>query len=85
MVGAQVMMAFILTAVQGWGPALSLTPAIDRAAGMLGAICMLFVVNLLFGPVRPPKTSTAFSEEKAAKRLFYQGLGRDTANAHGPE
>ncbi len=47
MVGMQSMMAFILTVVQGWGPALTLAPAIHRAAGMLGAICMLYVVTLL--------------------------------------
>jgi uncharacterized membrane protein YccC len=52
-VGTQAIMAFILTAVQGWGPALTMTPAIDRACGMLGAICMLLAINLILGPAKP--------------------------------
>lgn len=55
-VGMQSMMAFILTVVQGWGPALSLTPAIERAAGMILAISLLLAVNLILGP---PKAATA--------------------------
>jgi uncharacterized membrane protein YccC len=49
-VGTQAVVAFILTVVQGWGPPLSLLPAIDRAAGMLGALVLLFGANILFGP-----------------------------------
>jgi hypothetical protein len=56
MVGLQSMMAFILTVVQGWGPALSLTPAIERAAGMILAISTLLTINLILGP---PKAATA--------------------------
>jgi hypothetical protein len=56
MVGMQSMMAFILTVVQGWGPALTLTPAIERAAGMILAISMLLAINLILGP---PKAATA--------------------------
>ncbi len=55
-VGIQSMLAFILTVVQGWGPALSLTPAIERAAGMVLAISMLLAINLILGP---PKAATA--------------------------
>lgn len=50
MVGTQAVVAFVLTVVQGPGPALSLLPAIDRAAGMLGALVLLFVANILLGP-----------------------------------
>lgn len=56
MVGLQSMMAFILTVVQGWGPALTLTPAIERAAGMILAVSMLLAINLILGP---PKAATA--------------------------
>ena len=51
-VGTQAAVAFILTVVQGGGPPLSLEPGVDRAAGMLGALVMLFGGNLLFGPPR---------------------------------
>jgi uncharacterized membrane protein YccC len=53
-VGTQAVVAFILTVVQGWGPPLSLSPAIDRAAGMLGALILLFGANILFGPPGAP-------------------------------
>lgn len=49
-VGAQAGIALILTLVQGWGPPESLLPAIDRIAGMLGAIGLLLLVSLLLGP-----------------------------------
>ena len=51
-VGLQAAIAFILTVIQGWGPPLSLIPAIDRAAGMIGALVLLLVANTLFGPSR---------------------------------
>jgi uncharacterized membrane protein YccC len=51
-VGTQAVVAFILTVVQGWGPPLSLLPAIDRAAGMFGALALLFTANMLLGPPR---------------------------------
>jgi uncharacterized membrane protein YccC len=51
-IATQAMVAIILTVVQGWGPALTLLPAIDRAAGMVGAVCLLFTVNLIFVPRR---------------------------------
>ena len=44
--------AFVLTMTQGWGPATSLSPAIDRLAGMIGAIILLAAVNFLFGPAK---------------------------------
>jgi uncharacterized membrane protein YccC len=49
-VGAQAGIALILTLVQGFGPPASLLPAVDRIAGMLGAIALLFVFTLLLGP-----------------------------------
>jgi uncharacterized membrane protein YgaE (UPF0421/DUF939 family) len=49
-VGTQAAFALILTMVQGWGPPASLTPAVGRIAGMLGAIGLLLLVGLLLGP-----------------------------------
>jgi uncharacterized membrane protein YccC len=49
-IGIQAEIAFILTMTQGWGPAVSLLPAIDRVAGMMGAIALLLAVNFFFGP-----------------------------------
>jgi uncharacterized membrane protein YccC len=49
-VGAQAAVALILTLVQGAAPATSLLPALERIAGMLGAIGLLLLVNLLLGP-----------------------------------
>ncbi|MDE1991337.1 MAG: FUSC family protein, partial [Rhizobiaceae bacterium] len=48
-VGAQAAIALILTFVQSTGPALGLLPALDRVAGMLGAIGLLLLINLLLG------------------------------------
>lgn len=48
--GPQAAVAVILTMVQGDGPALSLTPGLERIAGMMGALALLFTVNLLFPP-----------------------------------
>ncbi|MEJ1978098.1 MAG: hypothetical protein WDN49_20265 [Acetobacteraceae bacterium] len=49
-VGAQAGIALIITLVQGWGPPASLLPAVERIAGMLGAIGLLLLVDLLLGP-----------------------------------
>jgi uncharacterized membrane protein YccC len=49
-VGVQAAVALILALVQGWGQPASLLPALDRIAGMFGAIGLLLVVNLLLGP-----------------------------------
>ena len=46
----QAAVAFILTLVQGQGPPTSLKPALERLAGMLGALAMLLAATLLFGP-----------------------------------
>jgi uncharacterized membrane protein YccC len=60
-VGAQAAIALILTLVQDTGPAASLLPAIDRIAGMLGAIGLLLLVNLLLGP---PIAAQSAGDEK---------------------
>jgi uncharacterized membrane protein YccC len=48
----QAEVALILTMVQGWAPAVSLLPAIDRLFGMLGAVLLLFAVTLILGSPR---------------------------------
>ncbi len=60
-IGTQAAVAFILTDIQGWGPPLSLLPAIDRAAGMLGAITLLLLANTLIGPPRMAAPTPAAS------------------------
>jgi uncharacterized membrane protein YccC len=51
-IGIQAEVALILTLTQGWGPASLLQPALDRVGGMVGAILLLWSVNLILGPVR---------------------------------
>lgn len=49
-VGTQGAVAVIITLVQGTQPAELLSPAISRLAGMLGALALLAIVGLVFGP-----------------------------------
>ncbi|MBB4568127.1 FUSC family protein [Rhizobium leucaenae] len=60
-VGSQAAIALILTLVQDTGPADSLLPAINRIAGMMGAIGLLVLINLLLGP---PLGAWQANEEK---------------------
>jgi uncharacterized membrane protein YccC len=52
--GPQAAVALILTMVQDNGRALSVAPGLERVAGMLGALVLLFLVNLLFGASTVP-------------------------------
>ncbi len=79
-IGTQAMVALILTVVQGWGPALTLLPAIDRAAGMIGAILLLFAVNFVSGQ---PSKKHFFFEKKKQKTSAMLGHGRLQHHAHG--
>jgi uncharacterized membrane protein YccC len=49
-VGTQGAVALIITLVQGPQPAELLSPAVSRLAGMLGALALLALVGLVFGP-----------------------------------
>jgi uncharacterized membrane protein YccC len=49
-IAIQAEVGLIVTLVQGWGPAVDLAPALDRVAGMIGAILLLLAVNFAFGP-----------------------------------
>jgi uncharacterized membrane protein YccC len=61
--GPRAAVALILTTVQDWGPAMSLAPGVERIAGMLGALVLLFTVNLLFGkPVASTRLKTRAGE-----------------------
>jgi uncharacterized membrane protein YccC len=53
--GIQAEVALILTLVQGWGPAASILPAVERVFGMVGAVLLLFAVSLILGPPRRAK------------------------------
>ncbi|MDK4739715.1 FUSC family protein [Rhizobium sp. CNPSo 3464] len=60
-VGSQAAIALILTLVQDTGPADSLLPAMNRIAGMMGAMGLLVLINLLLGP---PIGAQSVREEK---------------------
>ncbi len=49
-VGTQAAVVFIMTLVQGFGPATSLIPGIERFAGMLAGLLILAVISLLIWP-----------------------------------
>ncbi len=49
-VGIQAALAVIVTLVQGWGPAVTPMPGLERFAGMIGALMLLLAVNYIFAP-----------------------------------
>lgn len=51
-IGIQAELGLIVTLVQGWGPAVSLAPAVERFAGMVCALAVLIAVNIFFTPTR---------------------------------
>lgn len=51
-VGTQAAIVFIITLVQGWSPADSIVPAIDRFAGMVCGMAVLLVVTAVIWPDR---------------------------------
>jgi uncharacterized membrane protein YccC len=51
-VGQQATVAFILTLVQGAGPPLSATPGLERLAGILLGVCLLFVLSAAWPRIR---------------------------------
>jgi uncharacterized membrane protein YccC len=53
-VGTQGAVVFISTLVQGWGPPTSITPGIDRFAGITGGLLILLAVSWLTAPSPPP-------------------------------
>jgi fucose permease len=55
-VGTQATVALILTLVQGFGPPTGLLSAVDRLAGMLGALGLMLIAALLFGPAAAGET-----------------------------
>jgi uncharacterized membrane protein YccC len=49
-VGTQGAVVFILTLIQGWGPPASISPGIDRFAGITGGLLILLAVSWLTAP-----------------------------------
>lgn len=47
-VGIQMVIGLIVTLVQGWGPATTPTPGLERFGGMVGALILLLAVNYVF-------------------------------------
>lgn len=56
-VAFQASIALIVTMMQGWTPPLSLLPAIERLAGMLGGLALLLLVLLVTWTDPPPPES----------------------------
>jgi hypothetical protein len=49
-VGTQAAFVFIVTLIQGAAPPTSIMPGIDRFAGIVGGLGILWTVSLLLGP-----------------------------------
>jgi uncharacterized membrane protein YccC len=62
----QAEVALILTLVQGWGPARSLLPAIERVFGMVGALLLLLAVSLILGSPRRAEPRTSLTAGQTA-------------------
>ena len=58
-VGTQGAVVFISTLVQGWGPPASITPGLDRFAGITGGLLILLMVSWLTAPSRSGQGSAA--------------------------
>jgi uncharacterized membrane protein YccC len=65
--GPQAAVALILTMVQDWGPAMLLAPGLERIAGMVGALVLLFTVNLLLGTPASGRVKTREGEGQSAQ------------------
>jgi uncharacterized membrane protein YccC len=59
-VGTQGAVVFISTLVQGWGPPTSITPGIDRFAGITGGLLILLAVSWLTAPSSAPVDERSF-------------------------
>jgi uncharacterized membrane protein YccC len=55
-VGTQAGLAFLLSMIQGQGPPLSLTPGLDRFAGIMAGLSVLLVVTMVLSLFRLPRT-----------------------------
>lgn len=53
-VGTQAGLAFLLSMVQGQGPPASITPGLDRLAGMTAGLALLMVITMTFSLFRLP-------------------------------
>jgi uncharacterized membrane protein YccC len=63
-VGTQAAVVFIVTLVQGWGPANSILPGIDRFAGMAGGLMILLAVTVVIWPDPPGRARPAASRNR---------------------
>jgi uncharacterized membrane protein YccC len=62
-VGTQSTFVFIVTLIQGAAPPTSIMPGIDRFAGIVGGLGILWIVSLLLGP-----SDRELEDEKASAR-----------------
>ena len=66
-IGTQAAIVYIITLVQGWRPPDSITPGVDRLAGMAVGLAILLVVTILVWPdVQPSSFEPAPVAEKKA-------------------
>lgn len=75
-VGAQGAFAVIITLVQGPQPAELLSPAVSRLAGILGALALLALVGLVFGPA--PARRVGWLNETRAPAKSQSSVARAT-------
>jgi uncharacterized membrane protein YccC len=54
-IGTQAAIVYIITLVQGWSPPDSITPGVDRLAGMAAGLAILLVVTMLIWPDPEPQ------------------------------
>jgi uncharacterized membrane protein YccC len=58
-IGTQAMFAYLMSMLQGQGPAQTIAPGFDRLVGVMGGLSILFVVTLILSLIPLPQSAPA--------------------------
>ncbi|MGA8380364.1 MAG: FUSC family protein [Stellaceae bacterium] len=58
-IGTQAMFAYLMSMLQGQGPALTIAPGFNRLVGVMGGLSILFVVTLILSLIPLPQSAPA--------------------------